>query len=127
LAYVGTLDFIESFDVEWIYSAHWPTFHRSQVGDFLTECRKFVDDASAIVWKTLEKHPEGVSLKGFIDESGPVLGNWPAANRWLLMYPMHGHLAYLELQGAVKKSKNKNGTVWTLTETAYQGDKIATA
>jgi glyoxylase-like metal-dependent hydrolase (beta-lactamase superfamily II) len=127
LAYVSTLDFIESFDVEWIYSAHWPTYHGSQVADFLGECRKFVNDASAIVWETLEKNPEGISLKGLIDECGPVLGNWPSGNRWLLMYPMHGHLTYLGLQGAVKKSKSKGDTVWALSGTACQGEKLATA
>ena len=54
---------MELFEIEWIYSAHWPTYHGSQVAEFLAECRKFVDKASAIVMKTLERHPEGVSLK----------------------------------------------------------------
>jgi glyoxylase-like metal-dependent hydrolase (beta-lactamase superfamily II) len=127
LAYVGTLDFVESFDVEWIYSAHWPTYHGSQVAEFLCECRKFVNDASAIVWRTLGKHPAGITLKGLIEECAPVLGNWPAANRWLLMYPMHGHLAYLESQGTVKKTKSQGHIVWTLSGAAHPGDKFATA
>jgi len=49
------------FDIDWIYSGHWPTYHGSQVSEFLTESRRFVDNAAALVWKTLEKHPEGVT------------------------------------------------------------------
>jgi len=127
LAYVGTLQFLESFEIDWIYSAHWPVYHGSQVAEFLSECRRFVEDASSIVWKTLEKHPEGVSLQGFIDECVPALGNWPASNRWLLMYPMHGHLAYLEHQGVVKQIKATGHTAWTLSGSAHEGDKVATA
>jgi glyoxylase-like metal-dependent hydrolase (beta-lactamase superfamily II) len=103
LAYLGTLQMLQAFDIEWIYSGHWPAFHGSQVSEFLAESRRFVDNASALVWKTLEKHPEGVTLRAFMDECGPVLGGWPSTNQWLLMYPMHGHLLLLEQQGRVTK------------------------
>jgi glyoxylase-like metal-dependent hydrolase (beta-lactamase superfamily II) len=107
LAYLGTLQMLQAFDIEWIYSGHWPTFHGSQVSEFLCESRRFVDNASSLVWKVLEKHPEGVTLRAFMDECGPVLGTWPLSNQWLLMYPMHGHLSLLEQQGRVKKVPGK--------------------
>jgi glyoxylase-like metal-dependent hydrolase (beta-lactamase superfamily II) len=125
LAYLGTLQFLESFEIEWIYSAHWPVCHGSQVAEFLRECRRFVDDASAIVWETLEKHSEGVTLQRLIKECGPVLGKWPPNNEWLLMYPMYGHLTYLEQQGSVKKVKEHGHTSWSLAASAKQGGKLA--
>jgi hypothetical protein len=48
--------------------------------------------APFLVWKTLEKQPEGVTLRAFMDECGPVLGGWRLSNQWLLLYPLRGHL-----------------------------------
>jgi glyoxylase-like metal-dependent hydrolase (beta-lactamase superfamily II) len=115
LAYLGTIQFLEALDIEWIYSGHWPAFHGSQVSEFLAECRRFVDSASSLVWRALERHEEGVTLSLCIEECGPALGKWPASNRWLLMYPMHGHLLYLEQQGLVKRVSGDGYTRWKLT------------
>jgi glyoxylase-like metal-dependent hydrolase (beta-lactamase superfamily II) len=114
LAYLGTLQFLEALEVEWIYSGHWPAYHASAVSEFLAGCRSFVDQASSLVLKTLERNPEGVTLSACIEECGPALGNWPAGNRWLLMYPMHGHLLYLEQQGTVTRVKSEAHTRWKL-------------
>jgi glyoxylase-like metal-dependent hydrolase (beta-lactamase superfamily II) len=114
LAYLGTLQFLEAFEVEWIYSGHWPAYHGSAVSEFLAECRNFVDNASTLVWKTLERHPEGVTLRTCIEDCGSALGTWPANNQWLLMYPMHGHLLYLEQLGTVKKIRSGSETRWKL-------------
>jgi glyoxylase-like metal-dependent hydrolase (beta-lactamase superfamily II) len=114
LAYLGTLQMLHAFEIEWIYSGHWPTFHASQVSEFLGESRRFVDAASNLVWKTLEKHPEGVTLRGCMDECGPALGAWPANNQWLLMYPLHGHLLHLEQQGRVTKLRGKGHVQWQI-------------
>ncbi len=114
-AYLGTLQTMEELDIEWIYSGHWPVYHASQVGDFLSECRRFVERASSQVEKALERHPEGQTLKQLMDECGPVLGSWPENNRWLLMYPLHGHLALLEQQGAVKRVKSTGHVRWALS------------
>jgi glyoxylase-like metal-dependent hydrolase (beta-lactamase superfamily II) len=114
LAYLGTLQFLEALEINWIYSGHWPTYHGSAAAEFLAECRRFVDKASALVMKILERHPEGVTLLMCIDECGPVMGNWPENNRWLLMYPLHGHLLHLEQQGVTKKVKGEGHTRWQL-------------
>lgn len=114
LAYLGTLQMLQAFDIDWIYSGHWPTFNGSQVQEFLAESRRFVDNASGLVWKTLEKHPEGVTLRAFMDECGPILGGWPLSAEWLLMYPMHGHLLLLEQQGRVIRFKGKEHVQWKI-------------
>jgi Zn-dependent hydrolases, including glyoxylases len=114
LAYLGTLQFLEAIPIDWIYSGHWPVFHASQVAEFLTECRRFVDRASSLVWDTFERHPEGVTLRTCIDDCGPALGNWPASNQWLLMYPMHGHLMHLEGQGKIARVKSDGHIRWKL-------------
>ena len=41
--YLGTLQFLEAFAVEWIYSGHWPAYHGAAVAEFLAECRRFMD------------------------------------------------------------------------------------
>jgi glyoxylase-like metal-dependent hydrolase (beta-lactamase superfamily II) len=114
LAYLGTLQFLEALDIEWIYSGHWPTFHGSQVSEFLIESRRFVDSASSLIWRALERHVEGVTLGFCIEECGPALGSWPANNRWLLMYPMHGHLLYLEQQGLITREGGQRPVRWKL-------------
>ena len=114
LAYLGTLQFLEALDIEWIYSGHWPTFHASQVSEFLVESRRFVDSAASLVWRALERHKEGVTLSLCIEECGPALGNWPANNQWLLMYPMHGHLLYLEQQGSIARVSGEKLVRWKI-------------
>jgi glyoxylase-like metal-dependent hydrolase (beta-lactamase superfamily II) len=114
LAYLGTLQMLHAFEIEWIYSGHWPTFHGSQVSEFLGECRRFVDAATNLLWEYLEKHPDGVTLQACMDECGPALGAWPASNRWLLMYPLHGHLLHLEQQGRVTKLRGEGHVQWKI-------------
>jgi hypothetical protein len=65
--------------------------------------------ASFLVWKTLQENPEGVTLRAFMDECGPILGGWRLSNQWLLMYPLHGDLLFSEQRDlAVKRcSKEK--------------------
>jgi hypothetical protein len=94
---------------------HWPTFHGSQVSEFLGESRRFVDSASNLIWRSLEKHPHGVTLQACMDECGPALGAWPATNQWLLMYPLHGHLLHLEQQGRVTKVRGQGHVQWKIT------------
>jgi len=114
LAYLGTLQLLHAFEIKWIYSGHWPAFHGSQVSEFLSESRRFVDAASNLVWRILEKNPEGVTLKACMDECGPALGAWPMNNQWLLMYPLHGHLSHLEQQGRVTKLRSEGRVQWKI-------------
>jgi glyoxylase-like metal-dependent hydrolase (beta-lactamase superfamily II) len=114
LAYLGTLQLFHALDIDWIYSGHWPTYHGSQVEEFLVECRRFVDLASGVVWKTLEKNPVGVSLREFMEKCGPALGSWPLTAQWLLMYPLHGHLLQLEQQGRVTRVGSNGNVQWRI-------------
>ena len=112
LAYLSSVQLIESLDIEWIYSAHWPPYRAQQVPEFLDECRRFVEMADGQVRRAIERHPEGVTLRECIEECGPALGKWPENNRWLLMYPLHGHLSHLENVGVVTKIKTENCVRW---------------
>ena len=114
LAYLSTLQFLEALEVDWIYSGHWPAYNGAGAAEFLRECRRFVQKASMLVNKALDRHPEGVTLLMCIEECGPAMGNWPASNQWLLMYPLHGHLVHLEQQGLTKRIEGKGHTRWTL-------------
>ncbi|MGA7633159.1 MAG: MBL fold metallo-hydrolase [Terriglobales bacterium] len=114
LAYLGTLQMLHAFEIEWIYSGHWPAFHGSEVSEFLSESRRFVDTASSLLWRYLEKNPAGVTLQACMDECGPALGAWPANNQWLLMYPLHGHLLHLEQQGRLTKLRGEGHVQWKI-------------
>lgn len=114
LAYLRTLQMLQAIEIDWIYSGHWPAFHGSQVSEFLTESRVFVEKAAALVLKTLEKYSAGVTLRTFMDECGPALGAWPLTNQWLLMYPLHGHLLQLEQQGRVTRFAGREHVQWKL-------------
>ncbi|SRR5581483_1413264 len=103
LAYLSTIQLFENLDIQWIYSAHWPLYGGAQIGEFLAECRRFVSRAQEQVERALDRHPQGLTLRRCIEECGPLLGEWPETNRWLLMYPLHGHLSHLEQQGVVRR------------------------
>lgn len=114
LAYLSTLQSLEALEVEWIYSAHWPTYAGPHVAEFLDESRRFVSMAGEQVLRTLERHPEGVTLRDCIAECAPVLGKWPTDNMWLLMYPIYGHLTLLEQQGLVTAVTENDPPRWKL-------------
>ena len=114
LAYLSTVQLIESLEVEWIYSAHWPPYRMENAVEFLDECRRFVQMAAGQVRKSLERHPDGLTLRACMDECGPLIGKWPAANQWLLMYPLHGHLAHLEETGEVVRTHQSEHVRWKM-------------
>jgi len=115
LAYLSTVQLIESLEVKWIYSAHWPPYPVERATEFLDECRRFVQMAGAQVRMSLERHPGGLTLRDCMDECGPLLGRWPSANQWLLMYPLHGHLAHLEETGEVIRIHDGEHVHWKMT------------
>jgi len=110
LAYLSTVQLIEALEIEWIYSAHWPTCRAHQAREFLDECRRFVEMADLQVRHALERQPEGVSLEECISEC--ALGRFPENNRWLLMYPLHGHLSRLEQLGEAVRIQVGNRIRW---------------
>jgi len=114
-AYLATLHTMEELPIDWIYSGHWPVYHASKVADFLTACKDFVKRASSQVQKAFERHPEGMTLRGLIEECGPSLGSWPENNRWLLMYPLHGHVMLLEQQGTITRVEAAGTVRWKLS------------
>jgi glyoxylase-like metal-dependent hydrolase (beta-lactamase superfamily II) len=114
LGYLSTIKTIERLNVDWIYSAHWPCFAGPKVSEFLVECRSFVDRADMLIRGALEWRNEGLSLRECMEICGPLLGKWPADNRWLLMYPILGHLQLLENLGVVTTEIDFGITRWKM-------------
>jgi glyoxylase-like metal-dependent hydrolase (beta-lactamase superfamily II) len=114
-AYVETIGRIEALDVDWIYSAHWPPFGGQALKNFLAECRGFVARVDEAVRRLLDAAPSGVTLREAIARVGPALGDWPETNRWLLMYPLHAHLAHLETMGHAARVQEQGVPRWTAT------------
>lgn len=114
LAYLSTVQLIESLDVEWIYSGHWPAYHLDDSKVFLKECRRFVNMAADQVRLALHGSRDGLTLRECIAECGPRLGDWPENNRWLLMYPLYGHLSLMESNGEVVRIAGEGHVRWKL-------------
>jgi hypothetical protein len=114
LAYLATVQLIESLDIDWIYSGHWPAYHLEDSKVFLGECRRFVRMAEEQVRLALNRSKNGLTLGECIAECGPRLGNWPENNRWLLMYPLHGHLSLMESNGEVERVPGEGYVRWRL-------------
>jgi len=115
LAYLSSIQTVETLDVQWIYSAHWPTYVGQDIPEFLSECRNFVDRADRLIRNMLEHHPDGVTLGECMASCGPAMGTWPKENEWLLMFPVHGHLSQLEQLGITKQTSRQGGKVrWHL-------------
>jgi glyoxylase-like metal-dependent hydrolase (beta-lactamase superfamily II) len=115
LAYLASIQTVEALKVDCIFSAHWPTYSGPQVNEFLSECRRFVDHADTILRHALEQNPEGLTLRECIEKCGTLLGHWPKENQWLLMYPVHGHLSYLEQSGIIKQDRSTGAVRWRTT------------
>lgn len=115
LAYVATIQLVEALDIEWIYSAHWPVYHLDETKVFLGECRRFVNMAEDQVRLAFNRHPNGLTLSECIQECGPKLGDWPENSRWLLMYPLHGHLSLMESNGEIVRTTGEGYVRWKLT------------
>jgi glyoxylase-like metal-dependent hydrolase (beta-lactamase superfamily II) len=115
LAYLSSIQTVEALDVQWIYSAHWPTYSGARIAEFLAECRNFVERAGARIRDALESRPDGITLRECMAECGRAMGKWPAQNEWLLMYPVYGHLAHLEELGTARQTRGEDGlTRWQM-------------
>ncbi len=114
LAYLATIQLIESLEIDWIYSGHWPAYHLGDTKVFLGECRRFVRMAEDQVRLALSRSNNGLTLGDCIAECGPRLGDWPENNRWLLMYPFHGHLSLMESNGEVERVSGEGYVRWRL-------------
>lgn len=111
LAYLSSIQTMEALRVDWIYSAHWPTYMGGGVSEFLSECRNFVHRTDSLIRDALEKRPAGTTLNECIAACGPAMGTWPSQNHWLLMYPIHGHLSHLEQLGVARQERGNDGRV----------------
>jgi glyoxylase-like metal-dependent hydrolase (beta-lactamase superfamily II) len=111
LAYLSSIQTMEALRVDWIYSAHWPTYTGDGISEFLSNCRNFVDRTDSLIRDALEQSPDGITLAECIAECGPAMGTWPSQNRWLLMYPIHGHLSHLEQLGIARREGQPNGPI----------------
>jgi glyoxylase-like metal-dependent hydrolase (beta-lactamase superfamily II) len=111
LAYLSSIQTIEALRIDWIYSAHWPTYTGDSIAEFLSECRNFVNRTDLLIRDALEESPQGITLNECIAACGPAMGTWPPQNRWLLMYPLHGHLSHLEQLGKARKERSDDNRI----------------
>src|SRR5207248_10749312 len=111
--YLSTLRYFESFDIDVLYSGHWPVMRGEQVRDFIAESRQTVELLERVVLSSLDRNRPGLTLKQLIDAVANAVGDWPQETWELAMFPVKGHLERLEARGKVRQVERSRPVRWT--------------
>jgi len=112
--YLSTLRYIESLDLEVLHSGHWPTMRGEEIRDFIAESRQTVELFDRVILGSFVKAPGGVTMKELIDAVSNAVGDWPKETWHLAMFPVKGHMDWLEEQGKVRVVAGSSPVRWQL-------------
>jgi glyoxylase-like metal-dependent hydrolase (beta-lactamase superfamily II) len=101
-AYLATIEFLEKQPIEHMFTGHWPSAHGEDAKKFLSQSRKFVERADALIVEHLKQHRRGATIKNLLHEVGLKLGNWPQEAELFLQFAMYGHIERLKQNGIVR-------------------------
>ena len=90
-------------DAEMLCLAHWPVKHGHEIGDFLDESRRYVEQVDRLMLEALQQAKNGATMRDLMSELGPRLGDWPREADELLAFSFAGHLERFEGRGLVKR------------------------
>jgi len=105
--YLATIQFLEKWPIEHIFSGHWPALHGKEVGAFLDESRKFVLTTDSLLQAYFRGHHGGITLKQILTDLGPKLGDWPTDTAAFLQFALYGHLVRLQQQGVIHQDTSQ--------------------
>ncbi len=109
-AYRGTLDTIESLDVDLLLTCHYPIMRGDEIPRFIAESRQFVDRAEAFVRDALQDADAPLTLAAAIDAADPVLGPFGFARD--LQFALLAHLDDQVAQGKARRVILNGITAW---------------
>jgi len=113
--YLSTLRYLESLDIQSLYSGHWPIMSGEEFRDFISDSRQTVEIFDRTILSSLEKHPSGLTMKELIDAVSNAVGDWPKQTWSLAMFPLKGHMDRLEQLNKVRAVRGTRPVKWELT------------
>ncbi len=112
--YLSTLRYLETLEIESLYSGHWPVMHGEEVRDFIADSRRTVELIDRVIIASLHRTAGGVTLRELIEEVSCAMGDWPKDTQNLAMFPVKGHMERLETQGKARIINRVSLTKWTV-------------
>jgi glyoxylase-like metal-dependent hydrolase (beta-lactamase superfamily II) len=112
-SYLATIQFLEKWPIEHIFSGHWPALHGKEVRAFLNESREFVLTTDSLLLAYFKGHHGGITLKQILTDLGPKLGDWPTETAAFLQFALYGHLVRLQQKGVIHQD-NSQPVEWSL-------------
>lgn len=113
-AYLSTLRFFESLEIDRLYSGHWPTVEGEEVKDFIAESRRMVELFDRVILSNLARERLGLTMKELIDAVAQAVGDWPEDTWSLAMFAVKGHMDRLEEIGKVRRTSEARPVRWQL-------------
>jgi glyoxylase-like metal-dependent hydrolase (beta-lactamase superfamily II) len=112
--YLSTLRYLESLEINTLYSGHWPIMTGEEFRDFVSDSRQTVEIFDRTIIFSLTKHTSGLTMKELIDEVANAVGDWPKETWSLAMFPVKGHMDRLEQLGKVRVIRGTRPVKWEL-------------
>lgn len=114
--YRATVRTLLALQPEALLTAHYPAAFGADVTQFLTITLNYCDVVERVVEETLTTSDEPLSLLEIIGLSAQRLGPWPTPARDYLVYPVLGHLEFLEKLHRITRIEGRHTgdvTRWT--------------
>ncbi len=112
--YLTTLRYLESLEINRLYSGHWPIMTGDEIRDFISESRKTVEIFDRAILSGLKKHASGLTMKELIDAVSNAVGDWPKDTWTVAMFSVKGHMDRLEQLNKVRAIRETRPLKWEL-------------
>ena len=112
--YLSTLRYLESLEIETLYSGHWPIMTGDEILDFISDSRQTVEIFDRTILSSLGKRTSGLTMKELIDAVSNAVGDWPKETWSLAMFSVNGHMDRLQQLGKVRVIQGAWPVKWEL-------------
>jgi glyoxylase-like metal-dependent hydrolase (beta-lactamase superfamily II) len=112
--YLSTLRYLESLEIETLYSGHWPIMTGDEIRDFISDSRQTVEIFDRTILSSLGKRTSGLTMKELIDAVSNAVGDWPKETWSLAMFSVNGHMDRLRQLGKVRVIRGAWPVKWEL-------------
>lgn len=103
-SYLDSIERVRSLHVRTVATAHYGSFHGTQVSDFLDASRAFALDLRERVFEAVRASPSGLDLHELARLLDPEVGEWPKGRSVAaLVSPIAAHLEQLESEGLLHR------------------------
>lgn len=111
-AYLSTLNYIEQWPIDVLFTGHWPAMRGKEISNFIAESRQTVETLDRVILKCLATNLSGLTMKELVLGVAESFRIWPK-NTWIfLMFSIKGHMDRLEQQGKARKMRERHPFRW---------------